>query len=144
MDRPIVFLVVANDKYELPVYCCDTAKELAEYLGLTASSVSARLVQAKDGIQVTKNRKLKYMRLNPATGSVYVGKLPRQVHGFLLDNGLARRKRPKRPVAYIKNGEEKRFDSVTIAAKSVGISKNTIYAHLKNGTMLAGGYWRFV
>lgn len=37
--REYVWMVVSNDKYELPVYIADTARELAELVGSTENNV---------------------------------------------------------------------------------------------------------
>lgn len=142
MDRPIVFMAVKNDKYELPVFYGNSAKELAEYLGMNANSVSARLVQAEDGVMITKSGKFKYMRINPNTGVVYVGKLPPEVHNFLLKNGEKKQERAGKTVILTRNGNDIRFKSVAYASRMLRISKNTLYSAIKTGCYCCG-YWRY-
>ena len=142
MDRPIAFMAVTNDKYELPVCYANNARELAEYLGMNATSVSSRLVQAPNGVMVTKSGKFKYMRINPNTGEVYVGKLPKAVHNFFLKDSVKKQERVGKAVVLSKNGSEIRFKSVAYAARMLGISKHTLYSAIRTG-YYCGGYWRY-
>lgn len=142
MDRPIAFMAVTNDKYELPVCYANNARELAEYLGMNAASVSSRLVQAPTGVMITKSGKFKYMRINPQTGEIYVGKLPKAVHNFLLKDCEKKPERVGKPVVLTKNGSEIRFKSVAYASRMLGISKNTLYGAIKTRHYCAG-YWRY-
>ena len=41
------WLLVTNDEYELPIVVCDTARELAEYLGLKPNTVYSHLCPSK-------------------------------------------------------------------------------------------------
>lgn len=39
MTNKYIWMVVTQDKYELPVYVADTAREIAEIVGTTANSI---------------------------------------------------------------------------------------------------------
>ncbi len=55
---PHVYMLVTQDKYELPLMVADTATELARKLGLSKDSVASAICKAKkDG------RKCKYVRV---------------------------------------------------------------------------------
>ena len=41
------WMIVTNDEYELPIVVCDTARELAEYLGLKPNTVYSHLCPSK-------------------------------------------------------------------------------------------------
>jgi len=50
MKKKYLWLYVTPDKYELPIYVCDTAKELAEKRGVTISTVkTAALMHKRKG-----------------------------------------------------------------------------------------------
>lgn len=44
-----LWLKVTNDKYELPIYVCDTAKELAELCGVKTNSLYSNIGKYKAG-----------------------------------------------------------------------------------------------
>ncbi len=41
--KGVIYMVVTNDKYELPIYVADTVEEIAKLLGIKNNSVSTRI-----------------------------------------------------------------------------------------------------
>lgn len=39
-EPKVLWVVTTTDKYELPICVCDSQKDLAEHLGVTANSIS--------------------------------------------------------------------------------------------------------
>lgn len=146
MDRPLVYIAVTNDVYELTVFCGDTSQELAQFLGAAdANVVASKLNRAKDGIAIKSGRKYKYMRINPNTGEIYVGKLPKEVRQFLIAEGKNKSQNPYRGrrIMCIKNGTEIHFNSVSEAERITGVPKATIYSAIRTGYRCGGAHWRF-
>lgn len=143
-ERPIVFLVVKNDKYELPVFCGDSTKEVADFLGLSGSqSVAARLVQSKTGIVTTQNRKYKYMRLDPRNGKLYIGKLPKDVHTWCTAQANIGKPKTHRAIIAKRGSTETRYANIHEAAAAVNMNKDSLYKALKCGGYCCGAYWRY-
>lgn len=145
MKRPIVFVAFRNDEFELPIHYADSARELAEFLGLGKEyNISSKLVNSRDGYVKTKDRKYRYARMNPATGEIYVGKLPKAVTVFLTVEGQKKKRggRSPRKVILCRNSKEAFFDSVRVAEKLTGVNRNLIYHAIKSGHYCSG-YWRY-
>lgn len=144
MDRPIVFMAVTNDDYEFPVRYADTTKELADFLGISTVGVTGALLRSPDGVVHTIDRKFKYMRINPNTGEIYVGKLPQEVNDYLKSEGIkARKPRTGRPIIYTKDGVEIKFRNVAFAEKVLGIKQSAIYTAIRTQYRCAGALWRY-
>lgn len=75
----VLYVVCTNDKYELPLYVCDTSVELSRQLHYSNCAVSASLSRSHTGVCRTKNRKYKYYRMDSDTGEIIVGKLPKHL-----------------------------------------------------------------
>ena len=56
---PHVYMLVTQDKYELPLMVADTATELARRLGISKCSVMSAICKAKK-----TGRKCKYVRVD--------------------------------------------------------------------------------
>lgn len=59
MRKPI-YMAVTNDAYELPVYVCDTADELAYLLDVKKETIFEVLARGSDNIKKKKIKK-KYL-----------------------------------------------------------------------------------
>ena len=56
-----LYMMVTEDKYELPVIVCDSVKELARKVGVRPDSISACIYNYKIGkIKSSRYRKVKY------------------------------------------------------------------------------------
>jgi len=44
-----LYLAVTPDEYELPIYVCDSGKELAEKLGVSQSTIYTLIAHDRDG-----------------------------------------------------------------------------------------------
>lgn len=147
MDRPLVYLVVTADEYELPVFCGDTSKELADFFGLEEKSrnaLASRLNQSKTGIVKKDGGKYKYMRLNPNTGEVYVGKLPPKVKGYMSKEGVKSQRGPKmRAIVRRKHGIETVYANIREATAVTGYKNWQIYNAIQSGYRLHDAYWRY-
>lgn len=136
-DTPILYMLVTNDRFELPLCVCESSAELSRYLGFAQGTRTAsRLSQSPDGMVQTMDRKYKYMRLDPRTGEIYIGKLPAKVAGYCLSTG-------HRAVIGRKDGVERLYPSVKDAVKETGCAASTIYACLRSGRPLKGYVWRY-
>lgn len=47
MADKYVYMIVSRDKYELPLFVCDTRQELSEYAGISPNHISAIMSHAK-------------------------------------------------------------------------------------------------
>ncbi len=47
--KGVIYMVVTNDKYELPIYVADTVEEIAQLLGIKNNSVSTRICRGGYG-----------------------------------------------------------------------------------------------
>lgn len=47
MDDKYVYMIVSRDKYELPLFICDTRDELSAYTGIHPNHISAIMSHAK-------------------------------------------------------------------------------------------------
>lgn len=47
MAKQYLYMLVTHDKYELPLYVCDTIQELSAYVGLKPNHVSSAISKAK-------------------------------------------------------------------------------------------------
>lgn len=54
-----VWTVTSKCKYEIPLYIADTAEELAEYVGTTASTIRSAICHAKKKKQNCRYHKIK-------------------------------------------------------------------------------------
>ena len=136
-ETPILYMLVTNDRFELPLCVTESSTELSRFLGFAQSTRTAsRLSQAPDGMVCTMDRKYKYMRLDPRTGDIYIGKLPPDVMGYCLSTG-------HKAVIGRKDGVEKQYPSVKDAVKETGCKASTIYACLRSGRPLKGYVWRY-
>ncbi len=139
MERPIIFVAFQNDEFELPVYCTNTAAELCELVGLTNPyDFATRLRKSKDGYLTSKNKKYRYARMNPCTGEIYVGGLPKEVIDYLWRECY----KLTRKVVFRKSGKETVFGSIKEAECLTGVSRSTIYRAIKTGCY-CGGYWSY-
>lgn len=54
-----VWMLVSNDKYELPLYVADTAQELADILGIPVINVTSAMSHARRRGNNCKYKKIK-------------------------------------------------------------------------------------
>lgn len=94
----LVYMAVTDDKYELPLFICDTEKELRTYLGYSPDyTLANRFYRSPTGV-VRSHKGVRYFRMNSETGKIYTGKLPKRVYRQIqIEKGRRRieRKRPK-------------------------------------------------
>lgn len=62
--RGKVYVYVTDDEYELPIYVCDTVKELSELTGYTESSIYSNITRWEKGER-------EYVRFR----RIYIGKV---------------------------------------------------------------------
>ena len=121
------------------------AAELCELVGLDSPyDFATRLRKSADGYLMSKNKKYRYARMNPVTGEIYVGGLPKEVIDYLWRECYRRKLRGRRPrkVVLRKGREELVFGSVKEAQHLTGVNRSTIYRAINNG-YYAGGYWSY-
>ena len=145
LETPILYMLVTNDRFELPLCVCESSGELARFLGFGSSTRAAsRLSRASDGVVQTMDRRYKYLRLDPRTGEIYKGKLPPDVMGYCLSNGHKHRDGSTgRYVISEADGVEQRYLSVKDAAEKTGYKQSTIYGALRTGRAFKGRKWRY-
>lgn len=47
MEQKYIYMLVSQDKYELPLFVCDTRDELSDYVGISAKHISEIISHAK-------------------------------------------------------------------------------------------------
>lgn len=57
--KDYIYMMVSDDKYELPLYVADSAQELAEKLGVKKGTIYSHVIQWEKG----KIKKAKYIRI---------------------------------------------------------------------------------
>lgn len=61
--RKYIYMMVSNDKYELPILIADTVQELADMAGVSRKTISTHISRSKKG-QV---KKIRYLRIKKET-----------------------------------------------------------------------------
>lgn len=59
MKKDVVYMKVTNDKYELPIYVCDSIDELSEKTNVKKASLRTAIYKAK----VSKTKKCIYQQV---------------------------------------------------------------------------------
>lgn len=59
MKKDVVYMKVTNDKYELPIYVCDSINELSKKTNVKQSSLRMAIYQSKK----SKNKKCIYQQV---------------------------------------------------------------------------------
>lgn len=76
----LTYMVVTDDKYELPLFVCDTERELRRYLGFsTHQTLANRFYRSNTGV-VRSHKGVRYFRMDSDTGEIFKGKLPNYVY----------------------------------------------------------------
>lgn len=142
----IAFVAVTDDDYELTVFSGDTCKELAQWLGVSnANHIASALCRSKTGTVKMRGKPYRYMRLNPNTGKIYVGKLPAAIREQLQADGAhSQRGRKPRPVAAVKGEDIFVYPSVPKACEALYVCSVSIYQAIRNNTKCAGYYWHYI
>lgn len=58
-----IYMMVSDDKYELPLCIADSAQELADKVGVSRNAITAHICRSKKG-QV---KKIRYLRIKKET-----------------------------------------------------------------------------
>lgn len=59
--KDYIYMMVSNDKYELPVYIAETAQELADMVGVPKGTIYSSVIKWEKG-QVKKAKYIRVMR----------------------------------------------------------------------------------
>lgn len=138
----LIYMVVTDDAYELPMYMADSSEELAQWLGMAnANCVASTLAHSKTGVVKAKNKSLKYMRIDPDAGTIFVGRLPKEIK-LELTQKKAKGRKPKAVIGINGNGI-RRFESAGLAADAVGRTPASILQAVRRGAKCAGYRWYY-
>ena len=76
----LTYMVVTDDKYELPLFICDTERELRIFLEFPMHQTLAnRFYRSETGV-VRSHKGVRYFRMDSDTGEIFKGKLPPGVY----------------------------------------------------------------
>lgn len=107
----VLYIVATNDRFELPVYTCESGVKLGRWLGIRSSSIACSLIHSAHGKAHTMDKKFRYFRIDTRTGETLVGRLPPELAGLCYSrrNGAGRggRKEPEKPETKENKGKTK-------------------------------------